>query len=124
LLLLLNIVKPGDDISNATTITASYTNRYILAGMLLVTAVAEEFLFRGFIMQTLRRRTRDSVAIIITAALFGLSHILYLQPYTVAITMIMGLLLGYVVVKTNSLLTGITAHSFYNILLLVLLISI
>lgn len=76
----------------------------------LVPALVEEFAFRGIILGTLRKYS-DTVAIVVSAGLFGLMHGNFVQiPFAFCV----GLVLGFVVVKTNSLLPSILIHFFNN----------
>ncbi|MDP4120363.1 MAG: type II CAAX endopeptidase family protein [Bacillota bacterium] len=76
----------------------------------VVPAFVEEFAFRGFILHSLRKHG-DSFAIFASALLFGLLHGNFTQaPFA----FIVGLVLGYVVVKTNSLLPAMLIHFFNN----------
>ncbi|MEG1971808.1 MAG: type II CAAX endopeptidase family protein [Oscillospiraceae bacterium] len=82
----------------------------------LVPAVFEEIAFRGFIMQSLRR-FGDGFALIISAFCFSLVHI---TPDRLPHTFIMGLIIGYFVLFTGSLSTGIMIHLCYNITITIL----
>ncbi len=78
----------------------------------LVPALVEEFAFRGIILGTLRKYS-DTLAIVVSAGLFGLMHGNFVQiPFAFCV----GLVLGFVVVKTNSLLPSILIHFFNNAL--------
>jgi hypothetical protein len=69
-------------------------------------AFLEEFMFRGVVLQSLRKYG-DGFAIFISALLFGLMHGNFMQiPYA----FIIGLIIGYFVVKTGSLWIGIFIH--------------
>jgi membrane protease YdiL (CAAX protease family) len=76
----------------------------------ILPAILEEFMFRGIILQSLRKYG-DGLAILISAALFGLMHGNITQiPYA----FIIGLIIGYFVVKQGSLWIGIFIHFFNN----------
>lgn len=76
----------------------------------VVPALIEEMAFRGIIMQSLRR-FGDSFAVICSAVLFGLMHC-NLQQIPFAI--MAGIFIGYAVVITDSLWTGIIIHFLNN----------
>lgn len=79
-------------------------------------AFLEEFVFRGVILQSLRR-FGDAFAVGVSAVIFGLMHMNLVQaPYAV----VMGLLFGYLAIRTGSLWTGIILH-FINNMITVLL---
>ena len=74
--------------------------------------VWEEFLFRGYVLRTLRPYGKR-FAVLCSALLFGLFHGNLLQtPYAV----IMGLILGYVTVE-YSILWSVLLHMFNNLVL-------
>ncbi|MBQ9505561.1 MAG: CPBP family intramembrane metalloprotease [Clostridia bacterium] len=77
----------------------------------VVPAVVEECVFRGVILQSLRR-FGDWFAIVCTAVMFGLTHANMTQvPFAV----IAGVALGYCAVVTGSLRTGIAVHFLNNL---------
>lgn len=73
-------------------------------------AVFEELLFRGVILQSLRR-FGDGFAIVVSAILFGMLHGNLVQSPG---TFILGLVAGYFVVRTGSLLIGMCFHFINN----------
>ena len=96
----LSIVPPTD--------TAALVLFYLR--MTLLPAVMEEMVFRGVIFQSLRKFS-DPMALFISAGLFSLAHMSVVKiPYT----FLMGLCIGYFVMKTNSLLTGMAIHLVNN----------
>ncbi len=76
----------------------------------LMPAIIEELLFRGAIMQPLRR-FGDGFAILASSVLFGITHIYY--P-TIVFAFILGLSIGYFTVYTGSLHTGMLMHFVNN----------
>ena len=76
----------------------------------IVPALVEEFAMRGIVLGMLRK-FGDGFAIITSAILFGLLHGNFQQmPFA----FLVGLILGFIVVKTNSLLIAIAVHSANN----------
>jgi len=73
-------------------------------------ALCEELLFRGFIMRAYEGLGWKK-AILISAGLFSALH---LSVQNIAPTFYLGLLLGYVVYKTNSILAGMIGHFLNN----------
>ncbi|MGN1195673.1 MAG: lysostaphin resistance A-like protein [Acutalibacteraceae bacterium] len=74
-------------------------------------AVAEEISLRGCVMQNLRRYG-DSFAIVMSAVTFGIMHMNMVQaPFAI----IVGLILGYITVKTESIWPAIIVHSLNNL---------
>ena len=76
----------------------------------IIPALVEEFTFRGILMGSLRKYS-DALAVIVSAGLFALMHGNFVQ---IPFTFVGGLMFGYVVVKTNSLLPAILIHFFNN----------
>lgn len=73
--------------------------------------IAEETLFRGFILGGLRRRLGTIGALIVSAAIFTLPHL----PVTIYPAIFaLGLLLGLLFVQTRSLWPGIFLHAIFN----------
>lgn len=82
---------------------------YLLRGA-LCPALIEEFAFRGVIMQPLRKYG-DKFAIIVSSILFALMHGNLIQaPFAFLI----GSVIGYVVVVTGSMWTGVLIHFLNN----------
>ena len=78
----------------------------------LIGPIFEEVLFRGAILRTLNRYNRY-FAIIASALIFGLFH-LYLEQGAHAF--VLGLVLAYASLKTDSLMVPILLHIFHNTL--------
>ncbi len=85
-----------------------------LLNMTLIPAVFEEIAFHGMLMQSLRR-FGDSFALVVSAFLFSLVHTI---PTSMPNAFLMGLAIGYFVLFTGSLTTGIVIHLLYNSLVL------
>ncbi len=83
---------------------------YIL-NLTVVPAVFEEIAFRGVLMQSLRR-FGDSFALLTSAVLFALVHI---SPLSMPNAFLMGLVIGYFVLFTGSLYTGMIIHLVHNL---------
>ena len=73
--------------------------------------VCEEFLFRGFLLQGMRKKMADMPAVILVGVLFGLFH---LDIYRFLPVSLLGILFGYTVVKTGSIFPAMVAHSVNN----------
>ena len=75
-------------------------------------ALAEEFAFRGVIMGSLRKYS-DAMALLVSSAAFALMHGNFVQ---IPFTFCCGLVFGFIVLKTNSLLPAIIIHFLNNAL--------
>lgn len=95
--------------SNAAFMTVPGTIFYVLATCVFA-PIGEEFVCRGALLGSLKKYG-NWWAIIITAALFGLMHMNFYQgPYA----FLMGLVLGFVAVKTESIWCSVIIHAINN----------
>lgn len=79
----------------------------------VLSPLVEELLFRGLIMQSLRR-FGDGVALLCSSVLFALVHPnILMLPYA----FLTGLVIGYFVLRSGSVVTGIVMHLANNLLL-------
>ena len=81
--------------------------------MAVVPAICEELAFRGFIFGGLVRGGSKVRAVLVTAAMFGISHGILQQSISASL---MGVLLGWVTLKTGSVLPCILVHVTNNAL--------
>lgn len=79
----------------------------------MIPAVCEELAFRGFLFGGLVRGGGQLRAVIVTAAIFGLSHGVLQQSLTASV---MGLLLGWIALRTGSVLPCMIIHLINNAL--------
>ncbi|MDA7978487.1 MAG: ABC transporter permease subunit [Pirellulales bacterium] len=89
----------------------------MLLAFAVAPAICEELAFRGFILSGFRRLGHKRLAILFTSILFGLAHFV-LQQSIVACAL--GLVLGYLVVQTGSILPAMVFHFIHNGLLVTL----
>ncbi|MEZ5107100.1 MAG: type II CAAX endopeptidase family protein [Draconibacterium sp.] len=83
--------------------------------VVVVAPIVEESIFRGIILNGFRRNYNSFVAVLMSALLFALFH---LNPWQFPATFILGLLLGWMVIRTNSIIVAILGHSINNFLVL------
>ncbi|MGA4237343.1 lysostaphin resistance A-like protein [Ralstonia nicotianae] len=88
-----------------------------IALICLIAPVVEEMLFRGVILRSFLRQYPAGVAIVHSAAVFGLAH---LNVYQFMLAFLLGLLLGKLYERTRSLLPGMLVHGFYNTAIMIL----
>lgn len=85
------------------TLLSLFLNLFVTA---LLPAILEEMVYRGFLLQSLRRYG-DGFAILVSAALFGLMHGNILQlPFAFLI----GLVMGFLVVQTGNIWLSAALH--------------
>lgn len=90
----------GEHISSAPWLS-------VILLMAALPAVCEELAFRGFIFGGLVRNNSPLRAVLVTAFMFGISHGILQQSISASI---MGVLLGWVALRTGSVLPGILIH--------------
>ncbi|MDP7341439.1 MAG: CPBP family glutamic-type intramembrane protease [Candidatus Thalassarchaeum sp.] len=81
--------------------------------MVIAAPVVEEILFRGYILDAIRKIHGDTVAVLGSAGLFGLLH---LEPYVVGMAALGGVIYGWIRIKTGSLWPSIVSHMAWNFL--------
>jgi sodium transport system permease protein len=79
----------------------------------LLPAVVEELAFRGFILNGLRQASSNWSAVVVSAFAFGISHGILQQSLAASLV---GLLLGWIAIRTGGIFTGIAYHVTHNAL--------
>jgi sodium transport system permease protein len=74
-------------------------------------AICEEIAFRGFLLSGFRHSGRARLAIVLSAATFGLMHMI---PQQVLNAALLGLVLGAIAVRSRSILPGMLFHLVFN----------
>jgi uncharacterized protein len=94
-----------------------------VSALLIVAALAEELLFRGYILAVLRERLGWGPALAVTSVAFGYAHVSNPGASTRALLLVMlaGLFLGAIVAVTRSLYAAWMAHFAWNWTMAVLL---
>jgi ABC-2 type transport system permease protein/sodium transport system permease protein len=80
-------------------------------------AIAEEFFFRGFVLSAFRSKLTAFHSVLFSSLLFGLFHVIagsVLSIEKFLPTIILGVALGFVAIRTGSLLPGILLHALHN----------
>lgn len=86
----------------------------IFLGTVLLSAVVEEILFRGFLQRILENHWKDVTrAVLITSLFFAIIH---LNPSWVIQIYLLALLMGYLAWRTNSVFPSIVLHGINNCL--------
>jgi len=83
--------------------------------VVIVAPVIEELIFRGMIMHGFMRNYPKILAIFFSALLFALFH---LNPWQFPATFVLGLLLGWLMVRTHSVIICILTHAINNLIVL------
>ena len=83
----------------------------VLLLIALTPAICEELAFRGFILSGLRRMGHKWAAIALASLFFGLAHGILQQSLG---AFLVGMVIGYIAVKTGSLWPGVIYHLVHN----------
>lgn len=92
---------------------------WALLSTVICAPIFEEFIFRGIILESVRRRRGVIAAWLLSSLCFGLAHGL---PSQMVGAGVIGLVLGYVYIRSGSLFSGILLHGLNNALAMLLLI--
>ncbi|MDA1158021.1 MAG: ABC transporter permease subunit [Planctomycetota bacterium] len=85
---------------------------YVVIGVFALTpALCEEVAFRGFILSGFGSGGRTGVAIVLSSVTFGLIHMVPQQVFNASL---LGMVLGLIAVRSNSLLPGVAFHLCFN----------
>lgn len=79
--------------------------------VVIIAPIVEELIFRGIIMHGLMRNYPKLVAIFFSGLLFALFH---LNPWQFPATFVLGLLLGWVMIRTRNIFACIAGHAINN----------
>lgn len=95
---------------------------YLIGVTILLTAPAEELLFRGLIQGLFRRAYGIIPGIVVTSLLFGVVHWVALsgsgsRVTYIAVAAVLGMVLGTLYEKTENLAAPILVHGLYNAIL-------
>jgi membrane protease YdiL (CAAX protease family) len=79
--------------------------------LVIIAPLTEELLFRGLILRGLLSRYPVWISVLISSLLFGLFH---LNPWQIIGATLGGLILGWIFVRTRSLVPCVFAHALFN----------
>jgi membrane protease YdiL (CAAX protease family) len=111
------LVDPPGDTKQLQRLVEQTPLGLTLIALTIFPAVAEELVFRGILTRGLAPRFRAAGAIAISAAVFGLYHLL---PPQVLSTFVLGLVLGFLTLRANSIVPSIIVHALNNTIAIVL----
>ncbi len=77
----------------------------------VIPAVSEEVLFRGLIQRTLEKSIRPFWSAALTGVIFAFFH---MNPFSFLPLVLIGIYLGYIAMRADSLVVSILAHFFNN----------
>lgn len=120
-ILQLTDVEPGEAARDLVDRVDGPIDFVILALVVAIGApLAEEFFYRGLLLQGLRRRIPDVVAVVVSSSLFALVHI---DPILFPGTFVLGAAAAFATLRTGRLGLACAMHVGFNAATLVLLFS-
>jgi sodium transport system permease protein len=93
----------------------------VILALAVVPAVCEEFFFRGFLMAAFQRSMSGARAVVLSAVLFGLFHLVAIEQLhfeRLVPSTCLGLVLGWICLRSGSALPGMLLHACHNSFLL------
>lgn len=102
------------------------TQIMIVLGVAVVTPIVEELTFRGLLLRFLEERMTPRRALVLSAAIFGLFHVIGTTGSAGAVlaliqTFLAGLVLAYVTQKSGRLSRAILIHAGFNLITILVL---
>ena len=89
----------------------------LLAGGVVMTAIGEELLFRGWLQGSLEEAIGRVKGLALTSLLFGVFH----DPWRLVPATLLGLLIGAIVMRSGSIVAGMILHVINNLLVITLM---
>ena len=93
------------------TISGASSHWQVLGLLALLPAICEELAFRGFILSGLRRMKNTTLAILVSSLFFGIAHQVLQQSLT---AFALGMVIGWLAIRTESLLPCMIFHVIHN----------
>ncbi len=111
----IDVISPAtmDAYNEMMDMTLGGSQMLAMLAAVLLAPINEECIMRGLILKNLQRFFPTSAVIVIQAVLFGIFHANWVQGLYV---LPVGAALGYVAVKSRSVIPCIFMHLFYNLL--------
>jgi membrane protease YdiL (CAAX protease family) len=91
---------------------SAFERVFILLALVAAAPLGEEMVFRGVLYRWLADSSRPVAALVVTSVLFGAAHVFI--PRTIVLIVPVGLMLGWLVMRTGSILPTIAAHAAFN----------
>lgn len=83
---------------------------FVVVIVALIPAVSEELLFRGLVQRSFEKGLTPVKGMVLTGIIFGAYH---LNPFSIVPLSILGIYLGFLTMRANSVWVSVSAH-FYN----------
>ncbi|MFH1853557.1 MAG: type II CAAX endopeptidase family protein [Candidatus Neomarinimicrobiota bacterium] len=113
---LVSLIFPAADslmqIGQVLIVDSALSAIILFIGLGILAPIGEELLFRGYLQGFLEEHWQDVTrAVLVTAMAFALAH---MNPFWLVQAYLMGVLLGYLTWRTDSVLPAILLHGIYN----------
>ncbi len=104
---------------NVSMLNPTSWGKYFLSilALAILPAIGEEFVFRGVVLHGLRSRFNDVSAVLLSALMFAIMHQSLQQ---LIYPFILGCIMGWVVLRTGSLVSSVLIHFVNNFLVVTL----
>ena len=93
---------------------AENVNIYLLFIIPFLSALSEETFFRAFLQMRMSKFMGKPAAILLSSLLFGIAHLSYGSPLQVVIPFLLGIALGYLMMKNENIIAPFSAHFAFN----------
>ncbi len=110
-MVLVALLEPPGDASKLQQVVEETALAPTLVALTVFPALAEELVFRGILLRSLAPRLHGPLAVGISAAVFGLYHLL---PPQMVSTFALGLVLGVLTLRSASLVPAMIVHALNN----------
>ena len=100
----LSLLLPAED-------QASGQGFWAIVTAVIFAPVFEELIFRGLLLESLLRRHRRLLSVVVSSLIFAIVHF---QPSVMLVAFVSGLVFGTLYLHTNSIFTTIILHSINN----------
>lgn len=101
-----------EDLANQLKITSLVNGVIIVITTIIIAPIVEEMLFRGYFQKVLEEEWQDvTKAVLVTGVFFAFVH---LNPYWIVQIYLLGVILGYLAWRTNSILPSLILHGLNN----------
>lgn len=91
---------------------------FIIFTVVLLTALVEEMLFRGIVQKTIQVFREPAIAVVLSSVIFAIFHI---NIWSAIQLTLLGIILGYVTWKSDSIIPAIVIHGLTNLCSLIMM---
>jgi membrane protease YdiL (CAAX protease family) len=104
------------DMANTMKITSSLDFVLLILSAVILAAVVEEAIFRGFLQQTIEKHINVTQAVIYASLAWAIIH---MNPYIAVQIFLFGFFLGYITWRAESIIPAVICHAINNTMALI-----